>query len=127
MGSHGSLGLLPALRPLLDRVSERVMLFQADPVQDGIQAARWCLEHNLIQQGYTILNETLITHCLARIGADPADSHVRGLILFAAKVSGEENELSARDQEILKAARIFLRKNQVLAKIMTGLSTGEMI
>lgn len=122
MGSYGSLDLLPALRPLLDRVSERVILFQGDPVQDGIQAARWCLDHNLIQQGYTILNETLITHCLARIGGDPTNPRVRDLILYAAKAYGEDKQMSARDLELLEAMRVFFCNNQDLAKIMIGLS-----
>ena len=67
--------LLPAFIPLLDRVRQKMVPFRGgDDVADGIQAARWCLEHNLIQQGYTILHETLITHCVKQIGGDPLNT-----------------------------------------------------
>jgi len=45
--------------------------FEEKSVNDGIQAAKWCLNHNLIQQGYTILQETLITYFVTMIGENP--------------------------------------------------------
>ncbi|WP_373500892.1 TIGR02221 family CRISPR-associated protein [Desulfococcus sp.] len=50
------------LVPLFEHIRKRVSQFRGDTVHDGVQAAKWCLDHNLIQQGYTILQETLITH-----------------------------------------------------------------
>ena len=63
-----------------------------DDVADGIQAARWCLDHNLIQQGYTILHETLITHCIGQIGKDAIDPSIRELVVYAARVSDKDGE-----------------------------------
>jgi len=48
--------------PLLDQLSDRLKVFDGDPIKDGIRIAEWCAEHNLIQQGYTILRECLINY-----------------------------------------------------------------
>jgi hypothetical protein len=54
-------------------------VFKNDIVTDGIQAAKWCLEHNLIQQGYTILQEFMISYCIIQIGKDYTDKNLRQL------------------------------------------------
>jgi hypothetical protein len=59
------------LKPLLEKIYKQMEAFPENFDNDGIQAARWCLEHNLIQQGYTILQETLISYFLAKVGEDP--------------------------------------------------------
>ncbi|MBI4766066.1 MAG: TIGR02221 family CRISPR-associated protein [Deltaproteobacteria bacterium] len=63
--------LIKPLKPLLRKIDNRVSLFNGDDFQQGIQAAKWCLEHNLIQQGFTILEESLITHAITLAGFDP--------------------------------------------------------
>lgn len=55
-----SLEVMPPLKPLLARLAARISKFPGDFIRDGLQAARWCLDHNLIQQGFTILQEFLI-------------------------------------------------------------------
>ncbi len=120
MSAYESLDLLPALRPLMERISKSVSEFQGDPIQDGIHAARWCLEHNLIQQGYTILNETLITHCLTHIGGDPSNFNVRDSVLHVASLCAKNVTVS--EGEHLQKTVAFFRSNPVLAKIMTGLA-----
>jgi len=56
--------LIKPLKPLLERLAGAVQDFSGDEFRDGIAAARWCLNHNLVQQGFTILEETMITHFL---------------------------------------------------------------
>jgi len=53
--------LIPALRPLLKMIEEEVVLEKNDEILEGIAAAEWCLKRNLFQQGYTILQETMIS------------------------------------------------------------------
>ena len=50
------------LVPLFEHIRRSVSQFRGDSVHDGVKAAKWCLDHNLIQQGYSILQETLITY-----------------------------------------------------------------
>lgn len=62
-------GLRP-LVPLLEKVKRDIEPFCGELVADGIQAARWCLRHNLVQQAYTILEETVLTYVLMALGRD---------------------------------------------------------
>lgn len=50
-----------ALLPLLKDLDQRLSNFKKDSVSDGFHAVRWCIDHNLIQQGYTFLQESIIT------------------------------------------------------------------
>ena len=54
------------LRPLLERLETSTAKFNGESVNDGIAAAIWCLEHNLVQQGFTILEETIFSWILIR-------------------------------------------------------------
>lgn len=62
--------LLPAFKPLMDKIKQRFDPFNGDTVIDGISASRWCLNHSDIQQGITILRETMITHLVLNNGGD---------------------------------------------------------
>ena len=55
-------------QPVFKQIKDQMGRFKGDPILDGISAARWCLDHNLIQQGYTILQETLTSHFVSKIG-----------------------------------------------------------
>jgi CRISPR-associated DxTHG motif protein len=56
------------LRPLFQKVRENIDPFGRGKVFDGIEAVRWCHDHNLIQQGYTILEEVILTGLLELAG-----------------------------------------------------------
>ncbi len=49
------------LRPLLQKIAQKLSDFQNDEIQNGFKAVDWCIQHQLIPQGYTLLQETLIT------------------------------------------------------------------
>lgn len=75
------------LAPLFEHIEKRVSLFQGDEVQDGVQAARWCLSHGLIQQGFTILKETLITYFILQNGHDPGKKAFREIASSAVYIA----------------------------------------
>jgi len=47
--------------PLLDKIDEKVIGFGNNDILNGLEAVKWCLAHNLTQQGYTILRELVTT------------------------------------------------------------------
>lgn len=54
--------VIPPLNPLLDLLSSKTKPFEtASPEEKGFEAVEWCVAHNLVPQGYTILRETLIS------------------------------------------------------------------
>ena len=69
--------LLKPIVPLFETIHREIAVFNSDPIHDGLKAARWCLEHNLIQQGYTILVETLISYWVLTAGDEPTDEKSR--------------------------------------------------
>jgi CRISPR-associated Csx2 family protein len=62
--------LLPPFAKLFDRIQQRLQGFSGNPIVDGLAAVRWCCEHGLIQQGYTLLEELLFSAVLLETGYD---------------------------------------------------------
>lgn len=63
--------LVAPIRPVIDTIQDTFKTFkrtnELDPIeiQNGYEAARWCYEHQLYQQAFTILDETITTQfCL---------------------------------------------------------------
>lgn len=73
--------LIPQLGPLLDRLAIEVQHFDGNEIGDGLKAARWCLDHGLIQQGYTILRELIVTEAARHMSVPPVEpeSYRRGV------------------------------------------------
>jgi CRISPR-associated Csx2 family protein len=89
----GRLDLIPAFQPLFKRLQRQFEPFSGDELNDGIQAARWCLKRNLVQQGYTILREIIVSHIVARVpGDEPEKDKDRRAIASSAFALKAENK-----------------------------------
>jgi CRISPR-associated Csx2 family protein len=64
------LHILPTFLPLIDVIQEKLdkIKFNEKGLEETLSTAEWCLEHNLIQQGFTLLQEGIITFYLKQIG-----------------------------------------------------------
>lgn len=61
--------VFPPLNKLLDHARQSISRFEdQDIVGVGIETVRWCIDKNMIQQGYTALEETIITYCCIVLG-----------------------------------------------------------
>ncbi|MCX7858402.1 MAG: TIGR02221 family CRISPR-associated protein [Deltaproteobacteria bacterium] len=84
--------------PLLKNLKDKLKGFAGDDiVVDGFQAALWCYEHNLIQQAYTILRETILSKVLRDLGFNPEDKSLReklsdALNNYGLRVVGKSNK-----------------------------------
>lgn len=120
--------LIPPFKPLLQRLEKRMEVFQGDEVQDGLKAAAWCQEHNLIQQGLTLLQETLITYFVKQAGGSPGDRVNRELAsqavtIFLEGIPQEKWYPPAHlHPEIIHRHLEFLHHYEGLAKIFRNLS-----
>lgn len=81
---------LPKLNPLLEKLERQIAVFGVDGLSDGINAARWCLDHQLIQQGFTILEEFLISHLVTVAGGNPFDRNDRTIANQAVKIYNQK-------------------------------------
>jgi len=82
-------GLLPPFQPLFGLLEKSISSFTGQTIVDGLTAAKWCFEHSLLQQAYTILQETLISHMVLAVGGDPMDLVQRDIASQAIKIKKE--------------------------------------
>ncbi|AOY59366.1 TIGR02221 family CRISPR-associated protein [Desulfococcus multivorans] len=109
------------LVPLFDHIRQGVSRFRGDDVHDGIQAAKWCLDHNLIQQGFTVLQETLITYFVTMNGQNANDLVYRNIAssaIWIAKDGTPENEWHGHAQK----NKILTKQYIAISKAMEPLS-----
>ena len=66
-------------RPLFERIRRRLEAFSGNQLEDGLAAVQWCADHNLIQQGFTILEEILLSYVVEGVGRNPSDETVRNI------------------------------------------------
>lgn len=87
-----------AFNPLLARIREKIESVRcplddvSDEVKQGFEAVSWCVQHNLVQQAYTLLQENLITHFCQKGGADPWAKADRTLVASALSLSRKSKE-----------------------------------
>ena len=112
-----------AFDPLIDRIKDHMSKFNGEHVSDGLQAVRWCLGHNLIQQRFTLLLETIITAVLLSIEADIMDRNARMAVTGAASVLQRgvpDKEKDLKDQFYVQS-KMYLGKNIRLVDPITQL------
>ena len=78
--------LLPPLIPLFTEVEDELSKFTGDSLDVAVQVASWCLEHNFIPQGYTALQEGIITWCLESLNKDVFNVSYRDAVTSAVKI-----------------------------------------
>lgn len=64
-------------RPVFELIESRLASFSSQPVMDGLAAALWCSDHDLVQQGYTILEETILSHIVLGVSGSLEDKTQR--------------------------------------------------
>jgi len=66
--AESELEKLKPFKPLFNEIKTQFYNFQnIDDISIGINIAKWCLERDFIQQGYTILRETIINYVIIKI------------------------------------------------------------
>ena len=123
-----SFEIVKPFKPLFERVKDQTKRFSGDVVLDGIQSARWCCEHNLIQQAFTILQETIKTWFLLQTNGELQDIHQREAVnkavyIFLSKAPEAEWRIeSPSEKNLITALLSFLQDKKELARIFRDLS-----
>ncbi len=118
--------LLPPFRPLLKKIKEKTAGFKQDKIKNGFVAAKWCLDHGLIPQGITILEETIISFFCEKYGLNMQKKDDRELISQVIQVRANnlpKNEwkgILKRRQEI--AEKIFQTLPEEVCKFFKNLA-----
>lgn len=71
--------LVPAFSPIYAKIKNTLSGYRSGSSRNGLLAAQWCAEHGMIQQGYTILQETVISLVIEKFGYNDKinDRHFR--------------------------------------------------
>ena len=119
-----------AFGPLLKRVRSKLQDMQypyqaiSEEVKRGFESVNWCLEHNLVQQAYTLLRENVVTHFCQLNSFDFSNREKREMVASALRLYQKPKEKwdqKARDneQEIL---RVQHSAGQSICKLYQKLS-----
>lgn len=65
--------LIKPVKPLLEKMSSELKTFKNNEHKNMLKVVKWCCEHNLIQQGITILQEGVVTFLCDRYGLNRID------------------------------------------------------
>jgi len=68
------------MKPIIDRLNDRFKNFSDDENKNMLEIVKWCSEHNLIQQGFTILEEGIINYFCKKFGFDKNNIKEREII-----------------------------------------------
>lgn len=60
--------IISPLNPILKIIESKINSFKENHLDNCFSAVEWCITHGLIQQGITLLQETIITHILEFLG-----------------------------------------------------------
>ncbi|MBM9536296.1 TIGR02221 family CRISPR-associated protein [Desulfobulbus alkaliphilus] len=123
------LNILKPLKPLLHKLETSLAAFPGEEVADGLAAVRWCLDHQLYQQGYTILQETLTTFVVNKVlGLDGRNQGDRDLVnqcvtIIKKNIPESEWLPPARDEKLKTRKMIsWLKPQQDLVDNLRNLS-----
>lgn len=124
---QGLTGIRPYM-PLLQKFSGELANFPGEPVRDGLAAAQWGADHNLLQQGFTILQETFISHVTVNISGDDLKDIIarqlvnQGLIIFLERIPQEKwAELARQHPEKINLILEALEKQPGMAKVLKNI------
>jgi CRISPR-associated Csx2 family protein len=99
------------LSPLLNEVEEKIKPFNNNTIKNGFAAVEWCIQHDLIQQGITILQEVLIS--LVIEGAIDEEEKNNRVMRELASAALNGKELRENDYRNLCTPRSKLRKEDI--------------
>lgn len=124
-----NINLIKPMHPLFEHIEAQVRPYDGAVVGDGIQAANWCLEHNLIQQGYTILHETLVTYFINAAGEDYLDKDMRSIAGSAGAIckndQADEHQWDGKAgmrPDVTRKIISLLKGNKPLKKVFSQLT-----
>lgn len=117
--------LIPFIK-LIEKIEDKVIDFNDNSILNSIKIVEWCIKHNLYQQGYTILQESIISAVCDFIELEKNDSKNRLLVSTTINIliknidESEWNIGNLNREEVLKAVELimpFREKLKVYDKI----------
>ena len=81
------------IKPLLEKISSELKTYTNNEHKNMLKVVKWCCEHNLIQQGITILQEGVVTYLCQRYNLNPNAEKSREIINQAVNIKSMERPI----------------------------------
>ena len=105
---------IPTFQPLIGIIEEKLNKLKFGSFEEVLTVTEWCLNHNLIQQGFTLLREGIITYYVEKLGRnDTNNRETREAIVDALNCIGrniKETETLKKFPEKEKLCKSISRK-----------------
>lgn len=113
---------LKPLMPLICKIEDSIDGFdEKDSLRTGVSTIKWCIDNNLIQQGYTALDETMKSYICVKFNLDPTDYNNReDIVQTALKVRGldiPEDKWRVKDKYKAQVKEIAYSLDEDLIKL----------
>lgn len=84
-------GYIKPMNPLLGKIAKEIKNFNNNDPMNCYAAVKWCIDHNLTQQGYTFLREAMITEIVEKeFGMDKIiDKDARDIVETAINIKNK--------------------------------------
>lgn len=95
---------IPPFQPILQKVKDKIAPFDSKHnIRNGFVAVQWCIDHDLIQQGYTLLQECIISWITELAGLDMKNKDDRDYVADAIHtINHKKHEDYEKYQSIIK-------------------------
>lgn len=112
--------LFPMFVPLIESLQEKLKKFRE--FRNFILVAEWCLEHNLLQQGFTLLEEGIITYYVSDLSKNLYDRYIRKTVTNALNCKGRGEKETEELKKFPDKDKLFSIISPEVAKIFVQLS-----
>jgi CRISPR-associated Csx2 family protein len=87
-----------ALYPMIEKIREKYDVFDTrNSSRNGLKAAYWCFQNQMYQQSITLLQETIVTACVEKVGLHPDVEAERSVVEKKLKEGAEKGESKKLD------------------------------
>ena len=114
---------LPAFKLITDKIRDRVKEFGKNEINNGLLAVKWCVEHNLIQQAYTLLQEFIITKILDDFKLNWKNKKEREIVNYVFRVKNFNTPSSEYDDKFDNKLIEKLLTHKIIKKYYQSYST----
>ena len=105
----------------MDKINTKIEGFKDNDIKNGFKAVEWCIDHDLIQQGITILQEMTITYILSKYKnkynfdyEDKTDRINASAVLGLLSDKDKIKDNSIKNEELIKMMENFKDQDEIL-------------
>lgn len=106
------------IKPLLEKMGSELKAYSNDEHKNMLKVVRWCWDHNLIQQGITILQEGVVTFVCKKYGLDPNDLDMARKVINQAAAIKKQNDMRSGELPLEKWDKEARENEQLVRQLL---------